>query len=169
MPLLGASPLAIPDASALDATFQVAVDLPPPPAGQNIAHAVQGDFYEQLLAARFIFQSSVAAGTRQVFVFPQDPNGVSIGSWPATITQAPNSNFGYTVQTGNGIAYAATGNAVIVIPPMLLLPGYTLNFGASGIDAADQFSSIGLLLLRIPSATQPHAVTVAPTPTPLLA
>lgn len=169
MPILNASPLALPDSAFLEGSWQEAIDPPSPGAGTFFSRSTPGETYEQILSATFRYITSAAAGNRLMTVAINDPNGNTIVDVPAVFSQTPGINAIYTVIGQGGTSYGnSQANQVIALPPTLLLPGYTLFLLPVNEDAADQILAVGLLLLRIPTgAPRQPAEALSPTPLPV--
>lgn len=164
MPLLNASPLALPDNADVAGAYQDAVLLKAPGPGQYATRITPGETYEQLLTATFSYLTSAAAGSRTIVVVVNDPNGNEVGVYPGNQAQGPGTSAIYSVNGQNGQTYSTvTGDQVIGMPQILLLPGYELFFGSPQRDAADSVSSVACVFLRVPTGAPKQA------PSPLLA
>ena len=132
--------------------WQEPVYVPNPGAGLGWVHAVDGRYFERVLSVTFIFQASAAVSNRFIQLQYVDTNGNAITTVPASgqITagvgvnanmsiNAPGYNFGTSNLTGG------------FIPDLLLPPGWAIQTHNSGIDVADQYSGIVLLVQRFPN------------------
>jgi hypothetical protein len=153
VPLLNASPLALPEQADLSTAWQETFDPPPPLPGADVRRVIPGETYEQLLAAKVNFNTSAVVGNRLVLVQVFDPNGNIVWTATAPNAQPAASTKVYTFSAYATQAYESLGIFVTVpIPSILLLPTFIIQIGAFGQDAADFFQVPTLTLLRIPTA-----------------
>jgi hypothetical protein len=164
MPLLNASPLALPGGADVDHAWQELVTGPDPAVGANFVRIVPGETYEQLLSANFVILTNGAAGTRVALVSLRGPDNNQFGAYPSTFSQGASSTHTYIANMNNGQTFDTTqGLHLIGGQPALLLPGYRIVLQAIGLDPGDRVTQVELLLLRIPTGRvqSPRDETVA--------
>lgn len=169
MPLIGASPLAIPPGGDASKAWQEIFNPPPPAPGQDFQRKIPGETFEQFLFGRFLFVSSAAAGNRLIQFTIVDANNGFVGQFPALNTQGPGIAGGYNIVTGAGIPYATAFNVQIIpIPPILLTPGMVISVDIAGVAAGDAITLCSFAMLRIPTGTPaPESAVLLATPSPV--
>lgn len=169
MPLLGASPLAVPEASNLEGAFQEPVRIPAQPTGQGWSRTTPGDTYEQVITVNTTLTTSVAVANRSVELVFQDASGINYCVAPASAVQTAGQSMNYSFSTASAGSYFSGGNVFVVsMPPLLMFPGHKLFLVVVNMDAADALGASGLSLFRVPTA-RPQLVLVRPIATPQLA
>lgn len=132
--------------------WQEPVYLPNPPAGQNWSYTVDGRYYERVVAVQYVFTASAAAGNRFPSVALADANGTQVTIVPGGQNVAPSTAVDANLTVGApGFAQGTVGNTVGYIPDLLIPPGWRWRSVTGGIDVADQFSGIVLLVQRFPN------------------
>lgn len=169
MPLLGASPLAIPEASDLSEAFQQVITIATPATGTSPSRVVPGDAYEQVVTATVSVSTSAAVANRSMEMIWQDGGGNNYCIVPANAVQVANTTVTYAFNTGSGGTYSGgAGTSVVTIPSLLMLPGHKLFFQLVNIDGSDFVSAVSMSVFRVPTSRQRLAL-VTPIATPLLA
>lgn len=166
MPLLNASPLALPSGADTEGAWQEAIDPPNPAPGNGFSRTTPGETYEQVLTGNVALLTDATAGARQIFVAVVDANGVQVMTAAAPAPQGPSFQVNYSLHGDGGQSYNPTNpQQVLGFPPVLLLPGWKFQIIANSLGPGDQFFSIGLLYLRIPTrAPRKPAEIILPTP-----
>lgn len=166
MPLLNASPLALPASADLERAYEETIHLADGAPATFVFRNTPSETYEQFLVGFFNFATSAAVGTRTPVVQINDNNHAAVGFFPASVGVGPSTTAQVSVVAGVGQSYSdGLGHLVIAIPALLLLPGYGIIYTASGFQAADQITSPAMTYLRIPSgAPQTPPEPLMPTP-----
>lgn len=147
----------MPSGADSEGAYQESVHVASPPPGTQLVRTTPGETYEQVLSGRFVLATSAAAGSREALIIVEDPNGVTVSQVSAPAAQGPGITLSYTIDGTGRLQYAfPNGGAVIGLPPLLLLPGYQIFVVIGAMDAADQISNVGLLLLRVPTGAPPR-------------
>lgn len=168
MPLIGASPLAIPENGDTSRAWQETFDPADPAINTDVSRVIPGETFEQFLNGRILFTTSAAAGNRLMQLEILDGNGRIQGQYPALNTQGPGIVGGYSFVTGAAQPYAAAFNVQVVpLPPLLLFPTWTIIFDMAGAAAGDKLSAVSFTMLRIPTGSAPPPAEIV-LPTPLL-
>lgn len=153
MPLLGASPLALPEQADLSGAWEETIGLADGALGTFVFRLTPGETYEQLLAGFFNFITNAAAGNRTPVIQINDANHRAIGFYPASAPVGPATTAQVSVVVGSGQAYSdGLGHIVISIPALLLFPGAAIIFTGTGLQAGDQITAPTMTYLRIPTA-----------------
>lgn len=140
-----------------------------PAAGADFSYVVAPVQYEIPLYVSCSFNTSNQVASRGVVIGFAVAGGVgTLGDWPAAATQAASIDIDYTFSIGTGTAYGPVAAfAAIPFPATVLLPGYTISVSANAIQTNDQFSSITVTTIHIPSGPT-LAQPVSPVATPVL-
>lgn len=166
MPILNASPLALPDNAYLEGAWQESIAVPNPAPGQIAVRTTPGETYEQLLTGAAVYVADAAVVNRIVLVTVQDPNGRLVGAYPCPTAQTASTTDVYSIVAQGGQSFATSGgDNVIAMPAILLLPGYKVTFGSPQADAGDQVQSVTFVMLRIPTGApqqQPEPLMATP-------
>jgi len=117
-----------------------------PAAGSDFIYTVPASVRQHVIAVYFTFVTSAAVATREVSIIIDDSANI-LGKFNASASQAASLT---NVYTGSNAPYAPATNPTVVgipLPPDLrLLANYRLRSSTAAIDAADQFSTIRLLI-----------------------
>lgn len=125
---------------------RLAVPVGPPAAGADWSIAVPAGYVWRVEAVYGVLATSAAAGTREARLTLADATGVILSLGPAA-TQAASLTSRYAWTQGGG--YAAGASIGGALPPDLALdPGWTLASSTVGLDVADAWSSVRLLVLQ---------------------
>lgn len=140
--------------------WQERVIVPNPPPGQSWSYTADGRYYERVITATFTLVTSAAVANRfpQLFLF--DNNGVEVTSVPVSGTIVASTTLNVKLQQlaptySNGVSGGSFG----FLPDILIPPGWKWSLTVFGEDAADQLSSIVLLVQRYPNDTAVMPVT----------
>lgn len=132
--------------------WQERITVPPPGAGNQWVHVVDGRYYERLISATFTFTASAVVATRFVRTRLIDTNGLVITQAETgdnvvatnSVTPYLNLNTPTPAQGSNGDTYG-------YIPDILAPPGWTWQSIVFGMDIGDAFTNITLLVQRFPN------------------
>jgi len=134
---------------ALQGVFRVeAVDVPA--AGAEFSNTVPTGRIWRILSLHFLLTSAVAAANRFVQIRITSPSGARIWQAGGNFTQVASLGVRYSMANagilGNSVA-GGEGSVMIPLPSdFWLLQGFTIASVTQNIQAADQFSSIRILL-----------------------
>lgn len=132
--------------------WQEQIFVPNPAAGTVWSHTVDGRYFERLLTVRYQFQASAAVGNRFLEVALTDVNGKVITTVPAGFSISAGQQCVTNLHAG-GPAYDTTGqgDGFGFLPDVLAPPGWTWTGSAVGLDVADQYSAVTLLVQKFPN------------------
>lgn len=126
------------------------VVIPDLPQGADINWSVPtGDRYE-LVGIRFIFETSIAAGTRNVMLYINDDAGNEIFRTGYNVNHAPSTLIYYQALAAGGVAGSVHPNVVLApLPPRLILKEwYSIVTETTGLDVSDIFYDIRLMVKK---------------------
>lgn len=127
-------------ASSQTTTVQTA-----PAAGANFIYTNQTGAPQSLLAAQATFVTDAVVGNRKVSLQISDAGGHVIASVIDGTLIVASSTITIDAYQGATQTNAASGTTILPIPQNIIIPpGGTVQFLASGIDAGDQWSAINL-------------------------
>lgn len=123
-----------------------------PAAGADWSTTAPGSAARRIVSLHARLVASAAVANRQVALIASS----SAGRWYQqawSVTQTAGQTVDYGAHTAAGTAGAAPGTASVPLPAagLLLLPGFQLSVVTTGIDVADQWSGVNLLIDEIPS------------------
>lgn len=120
-----------------------------PAAGGELAHTVPGGEAWLLLGALFSVVTDATVANRHARLEVTDGNRV-VARVPAAAVQAASLTRHYTFEAGLSAAYAVGDDIAqpLPVPPILLLPGYTVRTVTAGIVAGDNYGAGTLYLER---------------------
>lgn len=159
--------LALPDNARLDRAFRDARALPTPIVGASLDYKASGNWYELVDSMYARFTTDATAGNRIVFARLIDDQGVVIFDVPAAAPQVAGAGVRYLVTADLGSTYnSGQGFQVITIPPLLLLPTWTLRLTWGGVAGNDQMDLGFIVTTKVP--TGPKAPPTEASVTPLI-
>lgn len=168
MPLIGADTLVLPASAGIARAFAEVVPVPNPPPAGSALYTTSGSWYEVIVSVQASFITSANAGVRTVDILYRDAGGNVFEFIPPSGTQGPTlqNNYQWLLGFGNSVG-PDNGNKIGPLPPVLMLPGYSLQVLLNPSIAGDQLVSIFLYVQRYP--TGPRAdlapeLALAPTP-----
>lgn len=173
MPLLtvGGTQIALPAYARIDLAFTTTTTVPTVAVGSIFVYTVQGHYIEVPLQAFAVFGTSNAVAARAVFLSIVDAGGAQIAQAPAGATQGASATLVYTFTTSATQAYGPIGSALVVpMSPIAIYPGGRVLIEATNEQADDQFTSVSLVTLRVPTGTigpEPVAEPLIATPVTL--
>lgn len=132
--------------------WQEPVYIPPPAAGTTWKYTVDGRYFERLLSVRYTFTASAAVGNRFLEAALTDTIGKTITTVPGafSISAGQVGNINLFV---NGPAYDTTGqgDSFGFLPDILVPPGWVWSGSVVGLDVADTFTNVVLVVQRFPN------------------
>lgn len=119
---------------------------PAPAVGQGLVFTPSPIQRVKLQSIMFTFTAAVTAGNREVWLRLLDPTGIptfGAGS-PTALAPLAVSDFVFSDVYGQPTASQGPVNAAVALglPDRWLPPGWQVQIGAVGIQAADQFSIV---------------------------
>lgn len=132
--------------------WQTPVYLPDPAAGAQWSYTVDGRYYERIVAVSVKLVTSAVAANRFPLLTFADANGTAVTAVPLGSAVAASSTINsYLTAGAPGFDLGPAGGQFGYIPDLLLPPGWSLRSSVAGMDAADQFSGVVLLVQRFPN------------------
>lgn len=138
-----------------------------PAAGANAVHLVPGDRIQRLLVARATLTAGEAAAERKPALKLLDADGVAWAVFgpSGTVVAKGVQETTWAADLGYAVT-AASGEAQIGIPALLLSPGTRVEIAVAAIDAGDQLSAVSLYLEEWPNGPDGYPTGVEPTVLP---
>lgn len=134
--------------------WQERVILPAPAPGALWSYVADGRYYERVIAAQYTLTTSAAVGNRFPALALQDINGVQVTIVPGGANVAPSAAVSAALTIGApGFSQGTAGNSYGYLPDILIPPGWRWQAIVGGLDVADQFTNIVLLVQRFPNDT----------------
>lgn len=140
------------DAPEFAIGWQQTVVVPKPAAGAAWARKTPGTYLERLVSVSFTLTASAAVANRVTALQLADNNGQVLLSVPCGGAQVASTSLAVClVQKAPAYAAAVAGASVGWLPDVLVPPDYTWQAVTSGIDVADQFSAVVMLMQQYPN------------------
>lgn len=134
--------------------WQEPVYLPAPAAGDEWVSGGRGGFLTRFIAATFTLTTSVVVGDRYPVIELADTNGRSIVACAAGATIPASTVTVLHLVIGVPVVASGSGGDQFGYLPDILIPaGWSWQTMTGGIDVADQYSDIRLLVQRFPDDT----------------
>lgn len=134
--------------------WQERVIVPSPAVGAQWSYTVDGRWFERLVMARYTFATSAAAGNRFLAVQLTDTNGLVVTKTQAGENVAPSNSVNPWLTIGTPIAaQGPSGDTFGYLPDVIVPPGWVWGSQVFGMDVADAFTGIVLVVQRFPSDT----------------
>lgn len=140
------------------------VRLPNPAAGAVASHAVPGDRTQRLIFARASLKASAQEVTRRprLVVKDADNNVVGVFGPSGAVLKSTEQATTYAVGLGSATA-AASGDAQVAIPDMMLRSGMQVVLDVAEIQTEDQLSAVAFYLEEWPNGPDGYPQGVEPT------
>lgn len=123
-----------------------------PAPGAELQYKVDGRYYERLVSAQLTFTASAAVGQRFQQLALLDTNGTEVLSVPIGSGTAAGQALQVALMLhAPGFSLADSGGSWGFIPDLLIPPGWSWKSITFGIDVADQYSGIVLVVQRFPN------------------
>jgi len=163
-------PISLPPAANLAAAFVAANTFETTVSSIEVTHLVKGTYYELAITVFCTLSTSSATGSRTPFLFVQDANGRIIWQIPGASEQAANTNGSYTWAIDvSALAVSGNNRNVMPLPPLPLLPTYTIGIFVDSGQTGDTLGSLSMQTLFVPSGPYgPDDDTTTPVATPVI-
>lgn len=154
--------LALPDYARTDLAFTSTTFTKTNAAGVNYIYRIAGDYIEVILNLYFVFTSSAVVADRLPYAALSDEGGHLVNLSASDSTQPASLSFDYSLSVGQPFAYGSLiGAHIIGLPPVALLPGYSLTISAYAFSAGDVVRNISLTTIKVPTGPGETPRTVA--------
>lgn len=133
------------------ASYQQFFPIANPAAGGGFTRVVPSDYFEKLLALHAILTTSATVANRMPYLLLLDGDNNIMARLSHNISVAAGSTVELTwIVDTDTVALSNTGPSVCPLPDFYMLPGWKFNLAAAGIQAADTFTQVGMLVFRYP-------------------
>jgi len=140
--------------------WQERILIPAPAAGTQWTYKIDGRYHERLISVQQTFNTSAAVASRFPQVTLTDVNGVQVTSTPAgSAIPASNGVIASLFVESPQLATAASGFLYGFLPDILAPSGWTWQSVTPGMDVADAYTAIVLVVQRFPTDTTRIPVT----------
>lgn len=161
--------LALPPYARADLAFTDRKTFPAVTVGLPFSYVASDPYIDVILNAFGVFTTDGNAGNRIVLCEIDDNLGGVLTQVPANATQAMSLIYSYNFTVSPSGAYGPVGTQFQAgIPPIALLPGYTLYLEASGKQATDKWTSVTIQYVRVPTGPSFASQTPPLQATPVL-
>lgn len=167
------SGLALPPGAEPDYAFTASMPFPAVNSTTAFTYMTGAGYYDLIIGVIVTIVTNSTAGNRVVTLEALDQNGNGLYSIPATQVVPASTTSDFTWSLNLSVAYAVTAASgsltqVAPIPPILLLPGYTLEVVVDGPSSTDRFITRGVTVIHIPTGPIAGDPTSSLVATPLV-